>query len=239
MTGMLASVRTVEEARLALAAGVDILDLKEPAAGTLGALPIGIIEAVVGLAGGDRPVSATVGDLTDPECIAAAVAATAAAGVDIVKVGVFDHARQGEILERLAPFARRGIRIVAVLFADRGADLDVEACARHGLHGVMIDTAGKEGGGLRHLLADTTLRRFVDAARDCGLLSGLAGSLRVEDIAPLRAVGPDYLGFRGALCADARREAAIDAARLRQVRSLLPVRTVRTSNDWARAVHSA
>lgn len=41
---------------------------------------------------------------------------------------------------------------------------------------------------------------FVAAVRRQGLLSGLAGSLRSEDLDPLLALDPDYLGFRGALC---------------------------------------
>ena len=38
MTGMLASVNTIDEALWVLNAGVDIIDLKEPANGALGAL---------------------------------------------------------------------------------------------------------------------------------------------------------------------------------------------------------
>ena len=40
MTRMLASVATLQEARLAAECGVDIIDLKNPAAGALGALPL-------------------------------------------------------------------------------------------------------------------------------------------------------------------------------------------------------
>ena len=38
MTGMLASVNSVAESLLVLSAGVDIIDLKQPALGALGAL---------------------------------------------------------------------------------------------------------------------------------------------------------------------------------------------------------
>ena len=37
MTGLLVSVRSASEARVALAAGVDVIDVKEPNRGSLGA----------------------------------------------------------------------------------------------------------------------------------------------------------------------------------------------------------
>ncbi len=76
--GWLASVTNADEARLALAAGADILDAKNPQAGALGALPmqavLGIVEAADERATVSRPgvgevarqsharVSATLGD---------------------------------------------------------------------------------------------------------------------------------------------------------------------------------
>ncbi len=47
---LLVSVRSVDEARLAAAAGADFIDLKEPSAGALGALPLATVRAVVGVA---------------------------------------------------------------------------------------------------------------------------------------------------------------------------------------------
>jgi len=63
MTGMLASVNTVDEALWVLNAGVDIIDLKEPANGALGALKPETITTIVKRINGQRPVSATIGDL--------------------------------------------------------------------------------------------------------------------------------------------------------------------------------
>ena len=60
MTGVLASVRSVEEAALVLAAGADFIDLKEPSAGALGALAPETIRAVVAHVAGRRSVSATI-----------------------------------------------------------------------------------------------------------------------------------------------------------------------------------
>ena len=65
MISLLASVRDLVEAREAAAAGVDLIDLKEPSAGALGALATDDIRAIVtAIRSGwpHRPVSATIGD---------------------------------------------------------------------------------------------------------------------------------------------------------------------------------
>jgi (5-formylfuran-3-yl)methyl phosphate synthase len=223
MTGLLASVTSVSEARIALAGGADIIDVKDPAQGALGAADPAVIAAVVREVAGHRAVSATVGDLPlDADRIAAAVARTAATGVHYVKVGVFGRELPRSVLEALAAYAADGVRIVAVLFADRSPDLNIAArVANAGLAGVMLDTADKRAGSLRDVLTDGGLQTFVSAARGSGLLTGLAGSLRLDDIPSLLALAPDYLGFRGALCAGQRRTAELNPEALRTVRARL------------------
>ena len=63
MTQMLASVVNLEEALIALEAGTDIIDLKNPAQGALGALLLTVIRDIVMALAGAVPVSATIGDL--------------------------------------------------------------------------------------------------------------------------------------------------------------------------------
>ena len=62
LTLFLASVRDAEEAELALRAGADIVDLKDPEQGALGALTPDTIAACVKQVAGRAPVSATIGD---------------------------------------------------------------------------------------------------------------------------------------------------------------------------------
>ena len=85
----------------------------------------------------------------------------------------------------------------------------------------MIDTFDKSAGSLRQHLDDDSLRAFIELARELGLMTGLAGSLRVADIAPLAALGPDLLGFRGALCQPGGRAAPLSVERVRAVRKAL------------------
>jgi len=221
MTKLLASVRSPAEALTALAGGADIIDLKEPAAGALGRLPDAVIRATVAAVAAARPTSATLGDLAlAPAPILAAARAMAATGVDIVKLGVFE----GDVAATLAALGdatRTGIRLVAVCFADRRPDLDViRRCAGAGFYGVMLDTADKRAGPLTRHLSRTELARFLDLARERGLLAGLAGSLAAADVPALLPLAPDFLGFRSALTSGGR-AGPIDAAAVMRLRALI------------------
>lgn len=222
ITGMLASVANLAEARLAAAGGADIVDLKNPVAGALGALPIADVATIVRVLGGMRPISATVGDLPmAPGVVAPAIAAMAATGVDYVKLGFFPGGDWPGVTDSLRPLALSGIRLIGVFFADQPLERHwLDRLADAGFTGAMLDTADKQRGSLTRLRDLDFLRDFVDASRSLGLLCGLAGSLRAEDIETLLPMGADYLGFRGALCGG-RRTDALDAAAFSALRDRL------------------
>jgi uncharacterized protein (UPF0264 family) len=222
MTGLLASVRSAAEAALAVVGGADIIDAKEPAAGALGRVESSVLRAILREVAGRRPVSATIGDLDlSPSVVSAAVEATAADGADIVKIGVFPGALEAT-WAALQPLAHSGLRLVAVMFADRAPDLIEfpERCAQAGFYGVMLDTADKAAGPLTAHLHREALAGFIARARSLGLASGLAGSLHLGDIPSLVPLGADYLGFRSALTI-AGRSSGLDATALRAVRGAL------------------
>lgn len=226
MTLMLASVTGPDEAQTALAGGADIIDLKDPSAGALGAVALDTVRETLVRIAGRRPVSAVTGDLPpDPQAVAAAVEAMAATGVDYVKVGLFSGPRLVETIRALAPTARRA-RLVGVLFADEAPDLAlVDIIGETHFAGVMLDTAGKSGGRLLDHLGLTALAQFVTRAHRHGLLAGLAGSLEAPDVPRLLALDPDLLGFRGALCRARDRRGLLDADALAEIRALIPPRS--------------
>jgi len=223
MSRMLASVTNVDEALIALEGGADIIDLKNPSQGALGALPPDMLREIVAAVDHRKPVSATIGDLPmQPELVVKAVCDTAATGVDIVKIGFFGAAGHEECIRALQPLAAQGIPMVAVLFADDAPDFGlIPQLARAGIHGVMLDTAIKNGKRLRDHLDDTRLQLFVEQAHAQNLLAGLAGSLAISDIEALMRLDADYLGFRGALCHASERRAVLDPLRLSGLRNVL------------------
>ena len=222
MTALLASVTDLGELETALKAGVDILALKKPALGALGAWDIHDLIPAVRLVEGRKPGSATIGDFPmEPKCLSAAVAATASTGVDFVKVGFFafpgnngggDEAGETQAcIKAIGNCDSAAARLVAVLFADQEPDFSLlPVLAENRFSGVMLDTADKNGGGLCSHLENHLLVEFLMRARRCGRFSGLAGALALDDALPLLELGPDYLGFRGALCGAEGRRGALD-----------------------------
>ncbi len=222
MTLFLASVRDEAEAVIALLAGADIIDLKEPRRGALGALDPDTTRGIVSLIAGRVPVSATIGDLPmHPETIGDAVLNKAACGVDYVKFGLFPDGDPRRCLAALHPLALR-VPLILVLFADRLPDFDaVAAAAAMGAAGLMLDTADKGSGSLRAHLDPVELKSFVTQAKSHGLTVGVAGSLTAADVPELLPLAPDLLGFRGALCFG-HRGASLDPAACATIRALIP-----------------
>jgi FolB domain-containing protein len=224
MTLLLASVTDVDEAGIAVEHEADIIDLKDPSRGALGAWLVEAVQAGVRAVAGRRPVSAVTGDLPmEPEVITASARAMAQAGVDYVKVGLFPGPRRVQCIRALAVLAR-STNIVGVMFADAEPDFDlVPVMAECGLAGAMLDTAHKGSGRLLDGMDMTTLKSFVGQCQSNGLMAGLAGSLEAPDVPRLLLLEPDFLGFRGALCTEQDRTSRIDPAALRVLRELIPL----------------
>lgn len=229
---MLVSVRDVAEAREALRAGVDFIDLKEPSAGALGGLALPVIREVVAAlrVDGAEPrggraqapmISATIGDLAPDalDAILARAMAVGACGVDLVKVGVPGRGLAACTL--LAALATLPLAIVPVLIADDGLDEAViDAACAPAFAAVMADTQAKRAGSLLDLLGADALAAFVDRAHAAGRMVGLAGALHVAELGQLVELGPDFAGFRSALC-DGNREGRLDPARLLALRAAI------------------
>ncbi len=233
MTALLASVASFDEVENALTAGADIIDLKDPEQGALGAWALTDIVQAVRIIAGRRPVSAAAGDPTDPvdqgQHLQEHWTALATSGVDNVKFALgfdgYDHHR----LAMVAGIAWGRARPVAVIAVDQaqqsGARLDDPAwlagLAEAGCQGVMLDTADKTSGRLTDYVSFSGLSAFITASRDLGLMVGLAGSLGLDDVALINRLAPDIAGFRGALCAQGDRNGRLSPQRLRHLRAAL------------------
>lgn len=224
MSKWLASVQSLEEAQSLAGCLPDILDLKNPAAGALGALPTDTVSEIANWASGRCLVSATVGDLPmQAGIIADAVHQIAACGVDYVKVGLFAEPGLAVCIDQMQPTLEALNKpVIAVLFADQVHDISlIDAIKQAGFAGVMLDTATKNGQGLLDHWTAVELGEFVNASRQRALLCGLAGALKLEDIDRLEPLGADYLGFRSALCDRQQRSSKLDLQRAKAIRQHL------------------
>ncbi|PCJ32590.1 MAG: hypothetical protein COA90_02815 [Gammaproteobacteria bacterium] len=224
MSKWLASVQSAEEARLLLSSLPDILDVKDPSKGALGALNVDKVEEIVGIIDDKCLTSATIGDLAmDSEIIGEKMGEMAKTGVSYVKIGLFPDPSIEQCLIDLEKTVKSlNVPVIAVIFADKPLNVDyLPLLNKSGFEGVMIDTAIKNGKCLLDNISTSELSLFVSEVKSKSMLCGLAGALKLEDIKPLQALGADYLGFRSALCLKRTRTASLQLNLAKQVQKLI------------------
>jgi uncharacterized protein (UPF0264 family) len=217
---LLVSPMNIEEARAALQGGADILDVKNPKEGSLGANFPWAIRAVVELANGKVPVSATIGDLEfKPGTASLAALGAAVAGAEFVKAGLLgvktlDQAEemlQG-IVRAVKDFDSRK-RVVAAGYSDyaRAGSISPKllpaAAAAAGADLVMVDTAVKDGRATFDFMSEQDLKDFISLGHNFGMEVALAGSIDFLHLELLKRLDPDIIGVRGIVCGGDRRSA--------------------------------
>jgi (5-formylfuran-3-yl)methyl phosphate synthase len=227
---LLISVTDGDEAIEAVLGGADIVDVKDPRAGALGAAPLAAIRAVRQATVAHLPVSVALGD--GPFEVGSAVHAARLAadcGADFVKLGLRQTSLTlaVDILRAVRDALGPRTRLVVAGFADcsrAGSPPPIELPAlagAAGADGCLIDTAVKDGRGLLHWLDLATLGVFVGACRERTLFSTLAGSLTAADMPSLAALGPDVIGVRGAACDGDRVSGRVRSDRVALLAALL------------------
>jgi (5-formylfuran-3-yl)methyl phosphate synthase len=222
---LLVSVRSPEEAWAALDGGADVIDIKEPARGSLGRADDATIVAVLGVVAGRKSVSAACGEL-----LQAAPVPKRSARLEFLKWGLAGCARRADWPALFNTAANRlpaSCRPVAVAYADwerAEAPPPAEVCAlarNRPPAACLLDTWHKDGKTLLDFLSMPEIARLVNRCRDAGVPVALAGSLGLRQIEMLLPFAPDWFAVRGAVCEQGNRRAAIDPERVRQLAGLL------------------
>jgi (5-formylfuran-3-yl)methyl phosphate synthase len=230
---LLVSVIDAGEARAAAAAGADIVDVKNPAEGSLGAPVPAVIAGVRAAVPVELPVSAAIGDMPNlPGTAALAALGAARSGATFVKVDLWGVSTEDDAV-RLLRAVRDGVAnvpgavVVAAAYADArrvahgplAPELLPSVARAGGARVCLLDTAVKDGRGLLDWLLPDALASLVDEAQSAGLQVALAGALRAEDLPAVAATGADIAGVRSSACRDERRSGPLEAARVRALRA--------------------
>jgi len=223
MSQLLISVTNIKEAGIALANGADIIDLKDPHSGALGALPLERIVEITHFVNQLKPVSATIGDLPmQAGLIVAAVDKLMVAGVDYIKIGFFENTHYQDCLKALKPLIDKGARLIAVLFAEKNyPDHIVSDLKQAGFTGIMLDTAEKNGLTLLDYYTVEERISFCQSVLKEELALGLAGSLNIHHIPFIKVLQPSYIGFRGGVCDEDQRTLTLDAKKIKALCKIL------------------
>ena len=220
MSRLLVSVRNVDEARLAWQVGADLIDVKEPALGSLGPASQDVLLQVAATSPVGVPLSAALGELVDRPYTAAAALPDR---FQFAKIGLAGcrmdkdwRSAWADVFARLA----QGTKRVAVAYADwqlagcpAPADV-IRHGANIGCRVVLIDTFQKHRGPLLHHLTTKQLVELRQLASELKLMFVLAGSLDVPTITELHKLAPDYFAVRGTICRPDR-QGRLDASLLR------------------------
>lgn len=208
---LLISPIDIDEAKDAEAGGADIIDVKNPKEGSLGANFPWVISAVKKVV--SKPLSATIGDFGfKPGTASLSALGAAVAGADFIKIGLFDIRTKEQALILLQSVKKAvedydsSKKVVAAAYADFERlktlppfDLP-DVGQKAGIDIVMIDTGIKDGRGLFDFMSEEQAAEFTSSAKKAGLGTALAGSLGWEDIKTIQRISPDIVGIRGLVC---------------------------------------
>lgn len=222
MTQLLISVKNIEEAHLVLNNTVDLVDLKDPENGALGALSDASVRDIVRLVSGQATISATIGEHHDNvRSLVHDIRQRADLGVDIVKLAVGPLFEAADFITQVSLLRKQGVQLVAVFFADHQPDFAMFAVLKAcGFYGAMLDTQSKLA-ALTDICTAGYLKEFVDLCHQHQLVAGLAGALKITHIDDVLAARPDYIGFRGGVCKAGLRSASLCESRLDTLGKLL------------------
>jgi uncharacterized protein (UPF0264 family) len=199
---------------------LDMIDVKKPDEGSLGANYPWVIRAIREATPAGTRLSATLGDAPfKPGTMALAALGAAAAGADHVKVGLFGVATPDQAIELMRGVVRAvkdhdpGGTVAAVGYADARRvgsvnPLSVPYIAHEsGADGAMLDTAIKDGSGLFDHLPPDYCGDFVSDSHKYGLFAALAGCVTARQVRELVEISTDIAGVRAAVCSGGDRRA--------------------------------
>lgn len=209
---LLVSPINIQEAEVCKLGGADIIDVKNPKEGSLGANFPWVIKAVKRLAG-PVPVSATIGDFNyKPGTASLAALGAAVAGAEYIKVGLYDIQTEEQALDMLCNIVRsvkeydKNKKVVAAGYSDYRRINSISLFElpsigeRAGVDVVMMDTGIKDGRSTFEFLTERELMEFVSEAKERRLQTAIAGTIKFEDIPSLKRISPDIIGVRGCVC---------------------------------------
>ncbi|HUV80566.1 MAG TPA: (5-formylfuran-3-yl)methyl phosphate synthase [Candidatus Bathyarchaeia archaeon] len=214
---LLVSPKDVEEAKAVIRGNADIVDVKNPKEGSLGANFPWVIRAIKELVEKEgvngMEMSAAIGDFDyKPGTASLAALGAASVGADYIKIGLLKIKTRQEAIDLLSGVVKavKGFdptkKVVSAFYSDYkrinsispfeiteiGKEVDIDVA--------MVDTGIKDGRSTLEFLSEEELKTFVSESKALGLDTALAGSLTFDDLPVIKEINPDILGVRGMVC---------------------------------------
>jgi len=222
MTQLLISVKNLEESRIARYANADVIDLKDPSVGALGALDAAVVSQIVQDVNRRVLLSATIGEgHATINALTHDIAFYDRIGVDVIKIAVSELFLQTDFFSEIKQLTEQGIKIVAVFFAEKPLDFSLLIKLKgSGFYGAMLDTQLKNT-SLLELQTIETLNRFIVTCSQHMLISGLAGSVNKTHIDALLMLNPHFIGVRGGVCHQRDRVSVLVGGEVVEIKAMM------------------
>ncbi|MEM1579332.1 MAG: (5-formylfuran-3-yl)methyl phosphate synthase [Archaeoglobaceae archaeon] len=211
---VLVSPKDIEEAIESIEGGADIIDVKNPSEGSLGANFPWVIREIAEIAKKHgKEVSATTGDMPyKPGTASLAALGAAIAGADYIKVGLYGAKNEKEaeeiiraVVKAVKDFDSKK-RVVIAGYGDYykiGAINPLklpEIAGKLEADVVMVDTAIKDKTSIFDHMQFEDLQRFISIARSFGMRCAIAGKLDWNHLDLIKKLSPDIIGVRTIVC---------------------------------------
>ena len=221
-TSLLVSVKSTNEIEK-LKDVVDIIDLKNPLDGALGAWDTNEIINVV-----DKynvVLSATLGNVYEVRKIEEKLNIFDEIGLHYIKVGLFEDSIE-KLLEILSLFKENSFKttLVPVLFAENKKlieftynNLDVFINSK--IEVLLFDTLNKKSLSIVKLLTYNFIKNIIIKCECLNIKVGLAGKIKINDLYSLLLLKPYLIGLRSAVCESFKRDSSASLKLAKEIKS--------------------
>jgi (5-formylfuran-3-yl)methyl phosphate synthase len=214
MAKLMISVRSAEEAKIAIQAGADFIDVKEPKNGALGAASSKVwrdVAKAIDQTERRKDQNAIVSSLALGELLdlPTKLAEASMTGYKYAKIGLATCSSFPDWKEWLkiafSMFPKKTAK-VAVAYADYAHALSptpseiLKAGKQLRCKAFLIDTYDKSKGDVFEVMPISTLRKLFAEAHEYGMLTVLGGSLKIGRMTEILEVNPDIVALRRGVC---------------------------------------
>jgi uncharacterized protein (UPF0264 family) len=207
---ILISIKNADEAKEVRGIkGISIIDIKNPAEGTLGANHPWVIEEIKEILNGEMEIAASIGDLDfKPGSASLAAFGAASLGLDYITASMYKIKSKEDVKTMTSKLKKTleesGSKLIVAGYADferSGSANPFEFLSyAEGADLIMLDTWLKDGKNILDFISSEGLMDFKERSHDLGMDLIIAGSLRFPQLELIKEIEPDFLGFRGIIC---------------------------------------
>jgi uncharacterized protein (UPF0264 family) len=206
MIQLLVSVRSAAEVEAALKGGADLIDVKDPSAGSMGMATGKVWREVSKAADEQVPLSAALGELLEfsPKTSVAPLEEYQFAKFGLS--GCAQNSKWKALFKQHLASLPKSITRTAMAYADVGTANSPEpsevlkAAIALRCRVFMLDTFEKKEKDVFDLLPGRQVKKLFEEASEAGMITVLSGSLKLSRISEILEIMPDIVAVRGGVC---------------------------------------